>query len=245
MSPLPAPRSLAELLDRAGVTDATLGSRDRKSLDELGYVVLRDMLTADERDALRALFEEVAEQAKEGTRHTPSLDTGHPLLEVIYAHPRFIAACAHVLGRTFELLHIGGRDPRQGFGLQGLHADWPPRTRQDPYSSVTAIWLLDDFEAETGATRVVPGSHRLLKPLPRSMQAPGARHPGEVRVLAPAGSALIFNSHLWHSGCRNDSPRCRRVLQCQYVGSEQVPPSKEPPVAAEKLSTVARWIRGG
>ena len=37
-------------------------------------------------------------------------------------------------------------------------------------------------------------------------------HPGEVLLLAPAGTVVVFNSHLWHSGTLNRSSRPRRAL---------------------------------
>jgi ectoine hydroxylase-related dioxygenase (phytanoyl-CoA dioxygenase family) len=73
--------------------------------------------------------------------------------------------------------------------------------------------MLDDFLAENGATRVVPASHRITRPLPKQLAQPLARHPQEMIVVGKAGSVLVMNGHTWHSGRRNDSRQPRRAAQ--------------------------------
>ena len=42
-------------------------------------------------------------------------------------------------------------------------------------------------------------------------------HPGEVKIVAPAGSAVIFNSaDLWHSGTFNYSPAPRLAVTAGF-----------------------------
>jgi ectoine hydroxylase-related dioxygenase (phytanoyl-CoA dioxygenase family) len=78
---------------------------------------------------------------------------------------------------------------------------------------ITALWMLDDFTAENGATRVVPGSHRITRALSKNLAQPLARHPDERIVIGRAGDVLIFNAYLWHSGRRNESKGPRRAVQ--------------------------------
>ena len=120
-----------------------------------------------------------------------------------------------------------------------------PRTPGEPYSVVTALWLLDDFTAENGATHVIPGSHRDPRPLPRSMQAPGHSHPDELTVAADAGDVLLLNGHLWHRATSNRASGPRRVLQCQFVVSEHASPDMERHELPERLSDVARYLLQG
>lgn len=204
----------------------------RHALDTLGYAVLEGVADAAWLARLRQAFEDSvpaagapAARAESGTRHTANLLTRSERdFEAVAAHPRVLAAVEHVLRRPFRVLQLGGRDPLPGFGLQGLHTDWLPRSGHEPYAVVTAIWLLDDFTARNGATRVVPGSHLVPRALPKSMQAPGARHPSQVVVEARAGSVLVFNGHLWHGGTLNEESGPRRVLQCQYVARDAAGP---------------------
>jgi ectoine hydroxylase-related dioxygenase (phytanoyl-CoA dioxygenase family) len=79
------------------------------------------------------------------------------------------------------------------------------------------IWLLDDFTADNDATRVVPGSH-LSGRSPSDVLADRRDYnPGEVLLLAPAGTVVVFNSHLWHGGTLNRSSRPRRALHAYFT----------------------------
>ena len=39
----------------------------------------------------------------------------------------------------------------------------------------------------------------------------------EIQLIAPAGTVVVFNSHLWHGGTRNDSGRPRRALHSYFT----------------------------
>jgi ectoine hydroxylase-related dioxygenase (phytanoyl-CoA dioxygenase family) len=109
---------------------------------------------------------------------------------------------------------------------------------------VTALWLLDDFIGNNGATRLIPGSHLWFKPLPKHLRQPVAKHPDQRFINAKAGSALVFNGHLWHSGSRNESNRSRRVIQCQFVAREMGLMAQTQPDIPARLTTSARYILG-
>ena len=81
--------------------------------------------------------------------------------------------------------------------------------RPRPPISVSAIWAIDDFTAENGATEVIPGSHRW------GDEIPGADHP-VVKVVMPAGSVVVFAGTLWHRGGANHSDRSRLAITPQY-----------------------------
>lgn len=74
---------------------------------------------------------------------------------------------------------------------------------------INAMWTLDDFTVENGATRVIPGSHLW----PRDRQPV----PGEaVSVTAPKGSAIIWLGSLLHAGGANRSSQIRRGVVMSY-----------------------------
>jgi ectoine hydroxylase-related dioxygenase (phytanoyl-CoA dioxygenase family) len=101
-----------------------------------------------------------------------------------------------------------------------LHADWGPRAPRGPFHFFNSLWLLDEFASDNGSTRVVPGTHRHARPIDKTLSSPASHHPDEQQVLAPAGSVLLFNGHLWHSGTCNTTGKPRRVIQCSYVAAE-------------------------
>ena len=95
---------------------------------------------------------------------------------------------------------------------QNLHADDGfyriPRPR--PPVGVSAIWAIDEFTADNGATEVIPGSHRWGTELPEEDD------PRIVPVTMPAGSVVVFLGTLWHRGGANRSDRPRLAITPQY-----------------------------
>ncbi|MBI3828886.1 MAG: phytanoyl-CoA dioxygenase family protein [Planctomycetes bacterium] len=204
-------------------------------LDEKGYVVLHGMMGDKWLEALRTTYEKLMYEKygkwredmkgfsdtdfwnhEAGTRRLADLVSEGEAFDDIYAHPRLLAAIAHVLGTEFKLHSLNARDALPGQGQQALHIDAAPRKEHEPYSLVNTAWILDGFTAENGATRVVPGSHKMAGELAQYVIDPAAPHPQEELVIAPAGSVLVFNAHLWHSGTMNRSRRPRRVIHCAF-----------------------------
>ena len=220
---------IEERLSEFGLTLDSISDHDREALDRDGYVVLPNVIDETLLNDLRAAFEagcgkngNSAVLKESGTRHVNDLANGDRVFEVVYTNPRVLAAVYHVLRNEFRVGQIGGRDPLPGFGQQGLHADWTVRLRGEPFRIATTIWLLDDFTAENGSTRVVPGTHLLLGPPPKKFADPASRHPDQKVITGTAGSVLVFNGHLWHSGTTNKSSRSRRVVQCVFVGRNEM-----------------------
>src|SRR5215468_7496809 len=244
--------SIEDVLRERNVTDATLSPAEKESLDKLGYVTLPDVIDAGWLARLRTAFERAvdrkqpaADSKQSGTRHAGDLIQKDEAFDGVLTNPKILAAVHHVLRRSFKVLVLGGRDPLPGYGQQALHTDWYPRvSTSEPFSVVTALWLLDDFIGSNGATRLIPGSHLWLKPLPKPMQQPDAKHPDQRFIIAKAGSALVFNGHLWHSGMRNESSRPRRVIQCQFVAREMGIMAQTEQDIPARLTTSARYILG-
>lgn len=234
------------------------------ALEQDGWCVLPRVLDAASLGRLRAAFE-AAPGAREtsGTRHMeqllgidPRLHPGAESFEAAILSPAVIGAVQALLARPFRLLHFGGRDPLPGFGLQGLHTDWPPRGDAGPPVAVTALVLLDDFDAGpagggeasgaggNGATRLVPGTHRLPGMVPRRFAQPKSCHPGEVRATGRAGDVLVFSAHLWHAGGCNESQGMRRVLQAQFVVRDNAPPVDADVEPGAWLSEAGAYLLG-
>lgn len=239
--------SIEQMLRECGVTESTLLPTEKEALDREGYVVFRNVVDADWLDLLKAAFESASATSavkESGTKHANDLVNLDLGFENVYTHPRLLAAVHQILRVPFTLAQMNGREPLPGYGQQGLHADWSARARGEPYRIVTSIWLLDDFTKDNGATRLVPGTHRLLTPPPKSLADPASRHTDQKVIVAPAGSVLVFNGHLWHSGTRNTTDLRRRVLQCSFVGRDEVRFTRVSVTDPERLSPAARYIVG-
>lgn len=202
--------------------EGIMNSSELQALDREGYLVVPGALDAAWVCRLRRAFDEADAQAS-GTQHvtispeTPEYDAWLALQR----HPALLAAAARLLGNPFHVRDAHGRNPLPGFGQQGLHADWPERAPGGGYCVVTAIWMIDDFTPENGATRVVPGTHLLARAIPKALGQPLARHPEERAVIGSAGTLLVFNGHLWHSGQKNESQGPRRCVQMVVARGER------------------------
>ena len=216
-----SPTALREL----GVSAGLLTAAERARLDEDGFLPLPGILSAGQLQVIRQRLAELSaaegERAglevhqEEGTDRLADLVNKDPVFEVCFTCPRVLTAVAHVLG-DFTLSSLNSRAALPGAGHQRLHADWAEPVSSGDYQVCNSIWLIDDFTAANGPTRVVPGSHRSAQ-LPRQvMTDPTGPCPGEVKLLGSAGTVVIFNAHVWHGGTRNTTHRSRRALHSYF-----------------------------
>ena len=145
------------------------------------------------------------------------------VFDICYTHPRVLAGIAHVLEADFKLSSLNYRAALPGQGHQALHTDWSEPVPAGQFRVCNSIWLLDDFTADNGPTRVVPGSHQ-RGALPKDeMPDPAAPHPHEVTLQAPAGTVVIFNSHLWHGGTLNRTAIAPTGAACVLLSPDRAP----------------------
>jgi hypothetical protein len=72
--------------------------------------------------------------------------------------------------------------------------------------------MVDDFTIENGATRLVPGTHRVeRRPDDTYLEQ------NSVRVTGRAGSILLFDSNLWHSAAPNRTSGSRMALTLTFT----------------------------
>jgi len=199
-----------------------LTDTEKFQLDEDGFVLLENVITTDEADALRDLLMSLAAQDRDAGRRYTYLGEGAQrvwnlvnkgeLFERAIQHPRVLAAMAYLLGEDCTLSSFTVNIIRPGASDGGLHIDYPltrlPTPR--PWFPIVAnsVWFLDDFTRENGATSCIPGSHRRLEALP----APGVEYDDEVQVTGPKGSVLIMNGAVWHGSSANRTDQARVAL---------------------------------
>ena len=228
-----------EALTQLGVSAGLLSPGEKNFLDQNGYLNLGKILSDEQLHAIRTRIQELLEREGEnaGSELMDSPYIRHPKesgadrladlvnkgaeFDIFYTHPKVLAAISHVLGADIKLSSLNYRAAKPGAGLQKLHVDWHEAVAPGDYKVCNSIWLLDDFYPENGATRVVPGSHHQAK-LPQDvLDDPLAAHPKEVIIEAPAGSVVIFNSHVWHGGTTNQTSSARRAIHSYFCRRDQ------------------------
>jgi len=245
---------MASALADLGVTDGTLDPDVKERLDRDGYAPLAGVLSDEQVTRMRARLAELMAAEGEraglevhqeaGTDRLADLVNKDPVFEVCFTDPRVLACIAHVLG-DFKLSSLNSRAALPGEGRQALHAEGGP-VGLGPYQVCNSIWLLDDFTMDNGATRVVPGSHRFTVSVRDTMADPTAAHPDEVKLTGPAGTVVVFNSHLWHGGTLNRTSRQRRGVHSYFTrrGNPQQLDQRKyiRPETLARLSPAARFI---
>jgi ectoine hydroxylase-related dioxygenase (phytanoyl-CoA dioxygenase family) len=249
--------ALAEL----GVTADTLTDAERRALDDDGYVILPGVIDAEWLDAMRDRYEYLMEKEgasagkevhqEKGTRRLSDLANKGEVFDSVYTNPRLLACVRHVLQRDFKLSALNARDAEPGQGHQALHGDWGYEGRDEAtggarFHVVNSVWLLDDFTSENGATRLVPGTHKLAGSVSDHVEDPLAAHPDEKLLIAPAGSVAVFNAHVWHGGTQNRTQTTRRAF-FPYFTAREHPQSTDQreylrKATYDRLSPAARYI---
>lgn len=196
----------------APTRDWDQGLRD---IAEHGFAIIPDVLTGDTLTRTReALYRAAESDLARGRVQRLSLDyeddttnqrvanvlSRDPLFEDMAFHPLAVHFLKNVVGWPALLSNLSANITGPGGGEMPLHADqifipepWPNRPQ-----GVNVAWCLNDFTEANGATRIVPGSHKLNRAPTEADQALET-----VAVEAPAGSVFVFESRLWHKTGNN------------------------------------------
>ena len=215
-----------------------LSQNEIESLDRDGFVNLGQLLNSQEVKEVNDKIDELL--ANEGTtagselfdskyiRH-PTEDGVDRLADLVnkgrvfdqlYMHPKVLATVETVIGKAYKLSSLNYRAAKPGKGLQKLHVDWGNTVASGEYKVCNTIWLLDDFVFNNGATRIVPGTHKLDELPNDALENPLEKHPDQVLILAPAGSVVVFNSHVWHGGTTNLTQKDRRSIHSYFCARD-------------------------
>lgn len=191
-------------------------------IDERGYAVIEDAISADDVEAVRAALAPHFDGGLYGrndfegfrTQRVYALPAKSREFDRLIEHDEVLAVTEALLGPGFLLtaglaINLGPEET-----AQALHYDEAfyrlPRPR--PPLSLSVLWAIDDFAADNGGTLLVPGSHRWgdegpgpdVKPVPLEM---------------PAGAVALYPGTLWHAGGANVTDRFRLGISIQYVVS--------------------------
>jgi len=199
----------------------------REQLDRDGYVVLPGFIDPDFRAELRnriaEVFTEEGERAGSEFKQEPGarrlanmVNKGDVFLRVV-ANERLLSYVSEVLGPALKLssLNVRRADPHNDT-VQPLHCDMGAVPDEHGPWVCNAVWMIDPYTAINGALRVVPGSHRWGRLPQEVLEDPSAPHPEEVMLTGSAGTVVVMNAHLWHSGLANETDDSRTALHAFY-----------------------------
>jgi ectoine hydroxylase-related dioxygenase (phytanoyl-CoA dioxygenase family) len=209
------------LLDKTrAIADAVDMASAKRDLDELGYCLIPDALNTEQLGRVRERLEaQVAREIDEGwalnydaaSQAVVNLvSKGQEFIDLVEA-PNILELIEHVIGPNPLLSSITANIIGPGTKAQPLHGDQAILPAPWPRAEVCNVaWLIDDFTATNGATVIVPRSHKV------------GDHPDYTNlptgepVVAPAGTAMVFDGRLWHGGGENRSDRRRHGLLAYY-----------------------------
>ncbi len=175
----------------------------KADLDEWGVARVADALSPAEVAALRTRLEEQAEAERaEGVafidggganQRVWNLVSKGEVFRELLTRPLVRELAGHVLEGDYCLSSHTANIAGPGGEPMVLHSDQGYAPRTVPFAlAMNVMWMLCDFTDDNGATRVVPGSHRLAREPDRDAYARSL--PG----TGPAGTALIFDGRIWH-----------------------------------------------
>ena len=211
--------------------------RNVADLDILGYTVIDNAAPQTWFDSLRARMVEIAEEDMrdgtacfyaEGQRLWHLLCKGRVFEEAVL-NERVLALITLLLGESCTVSSVTANFVREGAPNQMMHGDTAMVPDPlPPYAQVAnAIWCCDEWTEENGATRVVPGSHKLCR-RPRVGEAEAQAVP----VTCERGSVIVTHGSLWHGGGAKSTPGirvgllayfCRMYMRTQEPLLEMVP----------------------
>ena len=191
-----------------------------------GFVILLDVLSASEIEALRATLKPYLDLGVQGrndfegerTQRVYSLVGRGAVFERTAEHPAVLELVDALLQPGYLLTASQAICIQPGETPQPVHYDDPfytlPRPR--PAVSVSTIWALDDFTAANGGTEVIPGSHDWDDEQVATATTDQALSAKLTPVEMPAGSLILFAGTLLHRGSANRSSAPRRAFSHQY-----------------------------
>jgi ectoine hydroxylase-related dioxygenase (phytanoyl-CoA dioxygenase family) len=199
-----------------------------ESLRILGYAVIAGGYDSGQLHAFATAFEQARAQAAAalgGLSALAAVDE-HNTIRAALAHdrrflelvgnPNVLQICRRLMADYIVLSQQNGviNPPRSERYNQGAwHRDLPYQhfVSSRPLA-VNALFCIDPFTNENGATRVLPGSHR-DEAFPSDHFVAG----NAVTVEAPAGSFILLDCMTFHAGGINSTDHPRRAVNHVYT----------------------------
>jgi len=187
-----------------------------ENFSDLGYVVIPDLLGAAEVNDLYNAFDKV--RMRSAVHHVANergLVRDERFVHLL-TKPALLGVLRRVIGEDVQLLCY---DAVESEAHTKKGPDWhvDMKLYSDPTCVVQTGIYLQNMSDEAGPLYIVPGSHKWNRaPKHGPEHAAEESMDGAVKVNITAGSAVVFDARLWHSGSRNETDRPRRVLLAYF-----------------------------
>jgi hypothetical protein len=200
-----------------------LSARVAKDLDDVGFIVIPNLIPPDGLARLSAAYDSAFttasfDEVRVGTTTNRLADFVNrgPEFDELYTCEPLLKACCHIIGQPFKLSSLLGRTLRPNTPAQELHRDFRPGEERFPL--VSFIWMVDEFCDRNGATQFIPGSHNWSvvtdERANEVMEDYGDRI---VTACGPAGSLIIYHGSILHEHSANSTDRPRRSIQGAFI----------------------------
>src|SRR5690606_6948986 len=98
--------------------------------------------------------------------------------------------------------------PDERYNQDAWHRDLPyQHFVSDRPIIINALYCVDEFTVENGATYVLPGSHKFS-----SFPSDEYILKNSIQICAPAGSFIVLDGMLYHRGSKNNTRHARRAI---------------------------------
>lgn len=216
-----------------------LADAQKREFDDNGFLVFEDLMSPAEVERYLGIIDRIdrtCPQTHGGPRNSRKpgehLELRNavaydPELMELLADERLFPAIVDLMGHNICMTtsHVFIRPPsppgtKRDYKAIGWHKDgpatqWTPAMNgQWPWLYTKIGWFFTDTTIpDAGALRVVPGSHKTLRPAWK----PGEPDPyGAIEVKLKPGSAVLFENRLWHAVGPNYSNVPRKNVYFGY-----------------------------
>ncbi|MCY4531379.1 MAG: phytanoyl-CoA dioxygenase family protein [Gammaproteobacteria bacterium] len=216
----------------------------KENMDEFGYCLLANVLSQAEVSAIRTRLSEQMEAEALLRKSTISrnkkqlvrflVNKGKVFRDILF-HPGFREVVDHVLGSEYllssfhtdqfwmppptnerkETLVKPGSITRAVHKGHHVIGEDNPRVIS-PAVVCNAMWMLDDFTEDNGATIFVPGSHLMGRQPDLELD----KDADWVPAVGPAGTVAVFEGRTWHSTGLNVSDQARIGLSTNFCAPQ-------------------------
>lgn len=232
MQPRPQPAASEQAIDHVPVSGCPAPTGDfdagMANIRKFGFTIVSGALAGDALKRTRdALYREIDwdKRAQGNVPHPFDAEHSHnvrvwnlPSRDAVFQdlaiHPIALPYVKEIVGWPARLSTLSGNINYPGAKKCMLHADqiWAPEPWPSAPLGLNCGWCLDDFTADNGGTRILPGSHRF-----NHLPPPDADPDGMISLEAEAGSLVIFESRLWHqTGANITDDKVRAAIFAFY-----------------------------